>query len=218
MNRSGVSIVAIVLALIAGQVWAWNTDAPDEPAAQSAAREALQALGPGGGGLPVAGEVRTLQGLAGGGLAVTGQAEQLQRAIKDLGAQVKEVEIRVDLSGDILFDFDKTDLKPAAEETLSKLAQIIRAKRTGRVRIQGHTDAKGNDEYNQRLSKRRADAVKQWLAAKGGIPPAVMEARGFGKTRPVAPNTKPDGSDNPEGRAKNRRVEVVIETGPRSSR
>ena len=168
--------------------------------------------------MPVAGEVRTLQGLAGGGLAVTGQAEQLQRAIKDLGAQVKEVEIRVDLSGDILFDFDKTDLKPAAEETLSKLAQIIRAKRTGRVRIEGHTDAKGNDEYNQRLSKRRADAVKQWLATKGGVAPTVMEARGFGKTRPVAPNTKPDGSDNPEGRAKNRRVEVVIETGPRSSR
>lgn len=130
----------------------------------------------------------------------------------ELGAQVRQTEIRVELPGDVLFDFDKTNLKPAAQETLKKLATIIRAKSKGSVLINGYTDSKGNDPYNQKLSQGRANSVKQWLTTQGGISTVALQTRGFGKANPVAPNTRPDGSDDPDGRAKNRRVEVIIPT------
>ena len=78
--------------------------------------------------------------------------------------------------------------------------------------IDGYTDAIGGSEYNQKLSEGRANSVKQWLTTQGGISAVAQQTRGFGKAHPVAPNIRPDGSDNPEGRAKNRRVEVIIPT------
>ena len=75
--------------------------------------------------------------------------------------------------------------------------------------VEGHTDAKGDDAYNQRLSDRRADSVRQWLARQR-LGSLKFSAKGFGETQPVAPNTKPDGADDPDGRQKNRRVEIVI--------
>lgn len=121
----------------------------------------------------------------------------------------QKVEIFVALPGDVLFDFDKVDIKPDAGETLKKLALIIRTKARGIVQIDGYTDAKGSDPYNQKLSEGRAASVKMWLT-NAGIPGAGLNTRGFGKANPVAPNTRPDGSDNPEGRTRNRRVEVII--------
>jgi len=225
MSRGRAAACALGLAVavgFAGQAGAWNAEAPDEPAAQEAARAALVALGPERGARTLVADVRTIAGLgaglAGGGLALKAQVEDLQRNLHDLGAQVSELEIRVELPADILFEFDKADIRPPAEATLTKLAQVIRAKRTGDVRIDGHTDGKGNDAYNQALSERRAESVKRWLATKGGTPPDVMKTRGFGKTKPVAPNARPDGSDDPEGRARNRRVEVVIQTTERARR
>jgi outer membrane protein OmpA-like peptidoglycan-associated protein len=79
------------------------------------------------------------------------------------------------------------------------------------VLIEGHTDGKGSDSYNQGLSERRAVAVKTALVV-GGLQEARLNVRGFGKTRPVAPNQTPDGADDPDGRQRNRRVEVVINT------
>ena len=67
--------------------------------------------------------------------------------------------------------------------------------------------------YNQRLSERRAASVKNWLIAKDGLTSIHFETEGFGARNPVAPNTKPDGSDNPDGRQKNRRVEIIVEKG-----
>jgi outer membrane protein OmpA-like peptidoglycan-associated protein len=130
--------------------------------------------------------------------------------------QVKETaaEIRIDLAADVLFDFDKTTIKPEAATALHEVAQIIKEKGKGRgVRIDGHTDGKGNDAYNQNLSERRAISVKQWLLEKEAIGRVIMTTQGFGAKRPVAPNTKPDGSDDPDGRQKNRRVEIVIQKG-----
>lgn len=118
--------------------------------------------------------------------------------------------VEVLLPADVLFDFDKSDLRPAAEETLRELAALIRDRARGPVRIDGHTDSMGSDAYNQRLSDRRAAAVKAWLAAKGQIPASRLQTAGFGARQPVAQNRKPDGSDNPEGRQLNRRVAVVI--------
>lgn len=76
--------------------------------------------------------------------------------------------------------------------------------------IEGHTDGKGTDAYNNALSESRAAAVKTWLTTNAQANAAKISTRGLGKTKPVAHNTKPDGSDDPEARAKNRRVEIVV--------
>jgi OOP family OmpA-OmpF porin len=78
------------------------------------------------------------------------------------------------------------------------------------VSIEGHTDSIGSDQYNVRLSQLRADAVSSGLESDG-VSGSRLHTRGFGKKYPIAPNKNPDGSDNPAGRAKNRRVEVIIE-------
>jgi outer membrane protein OmpA-like peptidoglycan-associated protein len=119
--------------------------------------------------------------------------------------------VRIDLAADVLFDFDKADLLPKAQQTLSQAAGIIREKAKGKVRIDGYTDAKGADAYNQRLSERRAAAVETWFKTKGNLKDVSFVTQGFGAKNPVAPNTKPDGSDDPAGRQRNRRVEIVIQ-------
>jgi len=77
------------------------------------------------------------------------------------------------------------------------------------VLIEGHTDAKGSASYNQKLSEHRAESVKTWLVGKG-ISEQIIWTRGWGAAKPVAPNSKPNGADDPEGRQKNRRVEITI--------
>ncbi|MDQ6652660.1 MAG: OmpA family protein [Acidobacteriota bacterium] len=138
------------------------------------------------------------------------RVDDLGGKVQDL--QVKETgeEIRIDLAADVLFDFDKADLRPAAQQTLHQAADIIRQKAKGTVRIEGHTDSKGNDAYNQKLSERRAASVKAWFTDKEGLGKVQFATQGFGAKKPVASNTKPDGSDDPEGRQKNRRVEIVL--------
>ncbi len=142
----------------------------------------------------------------------------LEFTVIDLGGktvdlQVKETatEIRIELAADVLFDFDKSTIKPEAASALHTVAEIINDKGKGRsVRIDGYTDSKGSDAYNQKLSERRAASVKQWLTEKEGLNSIKMSTQGFGAKQPVAPNTKPDGTDDPEGRQKNRRVEIVL--------
>jgi outer membrane protein OmpA-like peptidoglycan-associated protein len=148
----------------------------------------------------------------------SGSVRDYSGAVVDVGGktqdiQVKETatEIRIDLAADVLFDFDKSTIKPEAAIALHSVAEIIKDKGNGRtVRIEGHTDGKGSASYNQSLSQRRAKSVQQWLAQKEGLSQGMMTTQGFGASEPVAPNTKPDGSDDPEGRQKNRRVEIVV--------
>ncbi|MBI2963876.1 MAG: OmpA family protein [Deltaproteobacteria bacterium] len=137
-----------------------------------------------------------------------GSAE-LQAKVEALQVEETETEIRIQLSGDILFDFDKATLRPEAESVLERVAEMIRKHGKPMIRIDGFTDSKGSDSYNLTLSQRRADSVKQWLVAHratGG----VLSTRGWGEARPVAPNENPDGSDDPAGRQQNRRVEITI--------
>ena len=148
--------------------------------------------------------------LRGVGSAVKAHVQDLQGALKDLGAKVTGREIKINLSADVLFDFDKSDLRPEAGPALQKVVAVLQAYPKAAVLIEGHTDAKGNDQYNQKLSERRADSVRRWLAEHGIA--AAMTTRGWGKTRPVAPNTKPTGADDPDGRQKNRRVEITVKT------
>jgi len=157
---------------------------------------------------PISGKVVGIQGLS---LGVAGKAQDLNAALRDLGAKSTEMEIRIELSSDVLFDFDKADLLPKALPELEKVATVLRAYPNAACTIEGHTDRKGSDPYNQKLSERRADSVKSWLVAKGVSNP--MTTRGWGAAKPVAPNTLPDGRDNPDGRQKNRRVEIVVKKG-----
>jgi outer membrane protein OmpA-like peptidoglycan-associated protein len=118
---------------------------------------------------------------------------------------------RITVVGDALFDFDKSDLRSDAEETLVAAGPEIGQTGAGKLTITGHTDSKGSDAYNDRLSEARARTVRDWLGAKGFIP-AGTSFVGRGERQPVAPNENTDGSDNPEGRQQNRRVEVEIDS------
>ncbi len=139
------------------------------------------------------------------------RVEDMGGKVQDLDVKETPTEVRIDLSADVLFDFNKSDLLPKAQQTLSQAAGIIREKSKGKVRINGYTDAKGSDSYNQGLSERRAAAVEIWFKTKGNLKSIAFVTQGFGAKNPVAPNTKPDGSDDPDGRQKNRRVEIVIQ-------
>jgi len=150
----------------------------------------------------------------GSGAGLTGGAVDLQSQVVDLvakGIDVKETadEIKINLLGDILFDFDKADIRPVAEPTLSAIAKLIQSRANAKVLVDGHTDAKGSDSYNAKLSDRRAASVKIWFG-KHGVDTSTMQTHGWGAKKPVAPNTRPDGSDDPDGRQQNRRVEITI--------
>jgi outer membrane protein OmpA-like peptidoglycan-associated protein len=120
-------------------------------------------------------------------------------------------ELRIELAADVLFDFDKADIRPDAAAALAEAAELIRQKSHGPVRVEGHSDGKGGDAYNQKLSERCAAAIARWLASRGGLRSTEFQTAGFGARQPVAPNQKPDGSDDPEGRQKNRRVSLIIQ-------
>jgi len=104
---------------------------------------------------------------------------------------------------DVLFRSGSFELLPGARERLAKVSGIVLAYPSLHVAIEGHTDSVGSDEYNQDLSERRAQSVRDYFVQQG-IPSATIEARGFGKTAPIASN------DTPEGRQQNRRVELVL--------
>jgi outer membrane protein OmpA-like peptidoglycan-associated protein len=148
-----------------------------------------------------------------GGVPLTGTVAPGQ-AVEIRGANVVIVEdtprvTRIAVRNDVLFDFDKAELRPEAAEVLARVAEIVAQRRPRAVRIVGHTDSVGSDAYNQALSERRARSVERWLSAHGqGLPP--MQATGRGESEPVAPNMR-DGRDDPEGRQRNRRVEVLLD-------
>lgn len=123
---------------------------------------------------------------------------------------VRETDDSVVLSvtSDILFDFDSAKLTSKARATLIDIARILEGMPVSAVRVVGHTDSKGSESYNDKLSKNRADAVVEFLAGNG-VPPTRMKPEGHGENDPVAPN-EIKGTDNPEGRAQNRRVEFVL--------
>jgi outer membrane protein OmpA-like peptidoglycan-associated protein len=124
---------------------------------------------------------------------------------------VSKCEHHLSVLADALFDFDKSSLRADAEETLLAAAPEIKKLGGKPSRIEGHTDAKGGDAYNMKLSEARATTVRDWMARHDFVP-AATPIKGFGKTKPVAPNVTADGKDDPAGRQKNRRVEVVFDT------
>ena len=110
----------------------------------------------------------------------------------------------ITLDSGILFDVDKYDLRPEAEEVLKNLAIVLKEADIKVFEVDGHTDSDAGDKHNQVLSENRANAVKNFLTSQGIT--AEIRIKGYGKTRPIASN------DTPEGKQKNRRVEIVIPT------
>lgn len=145
---------------------------------------------------------------AGGGSVSSLQVVEALRT--ELGAVQTERGSVVSLPSDVTFDFDQASLRPEGRSALDTLVRLIEAEGgSGTIAIEGHTDSVGEDAYNQRLSERRAEAVRDYLVERG-VPAARLRTSGFGASRPVADNTRPDGSDNEAGRQRNRRVEVVL--------
>jgi outer membrane protein OmpA-like peptidoglycan-associated protein len=111
---------------------------------------------------------------------------------------------QIALDAAVLFDFDKSDLKPQAQAALIDAAAKIAARKDGSITIEGHSDNVGGADYNRKLSQARAESVRAFFAARPELKGRVMTARGFGAQRPIATN------DTDVGRQQNRRVEIVI--------
>lgn len=147
---------------------------------------------------------------AGRSTNLTGRVSGLTGDTSGLNVRQSDLGTVVELPSDTLFAFDSAELGPQAEASLAKAADLIRAAPAGDIAIIGHTDAKGDDAYNRRLSQQRAQAVADWMGQQVGVRQRRLDVSGRGETEPVAPNARPDGSDDPDGRARNRRVDVVI--------
>lgn len=203
-------VAPVVMALAAGLVLgACNTGSEREPIDSASARSTT-ADGDG--------SSRTTGGSGGAASSFDRTASEsrsdLERRVSDtlsdLAAEVHDGDTVVTLPDTVLFDFDEAELRPDAAEVLDRLVEVIEYAEGAPVRVEGHTDSVGSPAHNQQLSERRARAVVDHLVA-AGVDPARLTATGHADTRPVAPNTHDDGSDDPEGRARNRRVEIVIE-------
>jgi len=131
------------------------------------------------------------------------QAKEIENKVP--GAKVERVGegIVVEFSEKILFGFDRSDLNASAEDNLDKLVNILKEYPDTNIEVQGHTDSKGTEAYNQGLSERRANAVATYLRNRG-INSSRITTKGYGETAPVA------GNDTEEGRAQNRRVNFLI--------
>ena len=197
-----IRLAVVVAALAGGNALAQALEVdPDSPAMHRRAVEALGNARPlqvSGATLEIVPDVREIKGIS---LGVDG-------LLRDLNAEVRGREVRIAMSADVLFDFDKAELRKEARPELEKVAAVLKEYPNATARIEGHADGKGDAAYNQRLSERRAEAIRKWLESEGVT--TRLSSKGWGKTKPIAPNTRPDGKDDPEGRQKNRRVEITL--------
>ncbi len=142
--------------------------------------------------------------------------------VRDLVPQVRDltpmvVNLRARQSGanltvptDVLFAFNSATLSPDAHAVLGQIVPRLRAARPGTLTVTGYTDSIGTAQYNLGLSLRRARAVQAYLQANVGNAKLHYRAIGKGEADPVAPNTLPNGQDDPNGRRQNRRVVITI--------
>jgi outer membrane protein OmpA-like peptidoglycan-associated protein len=131
------------------------------------------------------------------------QAAEMQRDLE--GAEVQRIGegIKITFDSGILFDIDKSDLRPVSQTNLAELAKILNKYPDTNILVEGHTDDTGTDDYNMTLSKDRAQAVASYLATVE-VKSARFSTAGYGETQPIVMN------DTPEGRQKNRRVDIAV--------
>lgn len=129
----------------------------------------------------------------------------------DTLAAVKEEErgLVITLSGSVLFASDKSELLPAAQDRLNHVADALLTTKERKLTVEGYTDSQGSFSHNKELSQRRADAVRSYLILRG-YPGELIIANGIGEDSPVADNA------TPEGRADNRRVEIIVDHAPKN--
>ncbi len=142
------------------------------------------------------------------GAAIGHRMDKQEQELRQIqGVEVSrpsEGEIDVRMTSDILFDYDSASLRPSSRQTLRELADTFkRYSDINVLEVEGHTDSTGTTDYNMGLSERRADAVRGFLVDQG-VPSRSITARGYGESRPKASN------NTPEGRQRNRRVEIHI--------
>jgi outer membrane protein len=123
------------------------------------------------------------------------------------GAKVDKVGCPLEQTLKLLFDFDSAELRPESIEELERLVKFMGDVPFATALVEGHTDSKGTEAYNLKLSDRRAKAVFDYLTSRG-VDPARLSSVGYGESKPIAPN-EIDGKDNPEGRQLNRRVMLI---------
>ncbi|MEO6302917.1 MAG: OmpA family protein, partial [Bacteroidia bacterium] len=110
----------------------------------------------------------------------------------------------------IQYEFDKSNILEVSKIAIdTTVLSLMEANPEVIIEIQSHTDSKGSDKYNEKLSQQRAESVVNYLISKG-IKPERLKAKGYGESKPISPNENADGSDNPEGRAQNRRTDFKI--------
>lgn len=137
------------------------------------------------------------------GVYMDAQEEKLARIPGTTVERVDEKTLLVKFDSDVLFAVDSADLSAQSRDTLVSFAGVLQEYAKTAVIVQGHTDSSGSEDHNQRLSERRADAVKRFLGQRG-VDPARMMAVGYGESRPRATN------DNAAGKQRNRRVDVLL--------
>jgi len=128
-----------------------------------------------------------------------------EAALAKLAAVKEEARgLVITLSGSVLFASNKSELLPAAQNRLNQVADALLATKERKLTVEGHTDSQGSTSYNQELSQQRADAVRSYLISRG-YAGDLIQAQGIGENRPVSDNA------NAEGRANNRRVEIIVD-------
>lgn len=145
-----------------------------------------------------------IQVLPGAVVSQDGTKDGLKNVKAEFNDAVETAEgIKFTISSDLLFPTNSSYLSEKAKVELNKLAKLLKQEKTKKIRVDGYTDATGTEEYNVWLSDKRAASVKKYLE-DAGIPASRITTKGFGPSKPVADNK------TPEGRQKNRRVEVII--------
>jgi len=203
--------LAGVLLLSAG--CATNPDGTTEYKRTAIGALAGAAVGAGGGAL-IAGRghrgtgalIGGVVGAAGGGAVgnyMDRQAAEMKRKLPEAAVAREGDKLYVALPSGILFDVDKTEIKPAARESIANAAEVLVKYPDTYITVEGHTDSTGTTEHNQKLSERRADAVRGMLM-RDGVPASRISIKGYGESDPVADNS------TPEGRQSNRRVQLEI--------
>lgn len=142
-------------------------------------------------------------------VASAAEAAKLQRQIAELKAEATDRGLVLTL-GDLLFEFDSSDLKVGVTSNLGKLVTFLKEYPTRNAAIEGHTDNVGSADYNRGLSQRRAESVRSYLVQQG-IGAQRLSATGLGQSQPLASN------DSDSGRQRNRRVEIIIDNPPVAS-
>ena len=139
---------------------------------------------------------------------------KIVKEFKGLGYHIKETDRGVEIifPEALLFDFDSDRLKPHAKAKMYQIAEVVNDSKveSRTIAVEGHTDTIGSHTYNMDLSKRRSQSVARTLVFSG-VRNKRLVTKGFGDNKPISPNTGQDGTDNPKGRALNRRVELIIE-------